>query len=326
VIDAVVYDEGGVERPPTDDLAAARDAAGTTWVRVAGADGAELDRVADAFGVHPLSVEDVRRDVRPKAEEFPGHLFVLVRTATLRRGETSFDEEIRSSGVGLFVGDDWLLTLSVDRVAAVDRAWAAVTGGDHRALRAGPDFLAYRVLDGVVDGYFDLLDDVETAIETVEDGVLEGPDPDVLGQLNAVRRDLLSFRKLVWPTRDAVSRLARGDPDQVRPETEKYYRDVYDGLVQLVDLTETYRELARGAREIYLNTLSQSTNEITRILTVVATVILPLTLVVGLFGMNFGGRYNMVELAWPGAYPAVVLGMAASALVLLAHFRERGWL
>lgn len=309
------------------DLERAKSAAGTTWVRTETTDAAELQRVADAFGIHSLSVEDIQRDVRPKTEQFPSHTFVLVKTATLRRGETTFDEEIRTQQVGVFVGQDWLVTLAVDGVDAVDQVWESVERGDSRARRFGPDFAAYRVVDRIVDEYFLLLDDVEDTIEAIEDGVLGGPDPTVLEALNAVRRDLLSFRKIVWPTREAVNVLARGDPDEVRDTTEKYYRDIYDHLVQLADLTETYRELARGARDIYQNAVAQSTNEVMRVLTVVATVILPLTLVVGVFGMNFsGGPFNMPELGWTYGYPAVMLGMAGISLVLLAYFRRAGWL
>jgi magnesium transporter len=327
MIRAVVYSEDGVEPYDPEDLAGAREAAGTTWVRVSDATRSELDRAAEAFGIHHLSVEDVQSDVRPKTEEFPQHTFVLVKTATLRRGETTFGEEVRTRPVGVFVGRDWLVTLSTHRVAAVDDVWEAVARGDPRVIQEGPDLLAYRVIDRVVDGYFDLLDEVETLIEEIEDGVLAGPDPDVLEALNAVRRDLLSFRKVLWPTREAAAVLARGDPEQIRPATEKYYRDVYDHLVQLVDLTETYRDLARGARDIYLNTLSQSTNEVMKRLTVVATVVLPLTFVAGVFGMNFsGGPWNMPELGWPFAYPAVVVGMLAVAVVLVAYFRSEGWL
>jgi magnesium transporter len=327
MIEAMVYDAGGVERYGASEVDAARAATGTTWVRATEASQDELERVADAFGIHHLSVEDVRRDVRPKTESFPSHTFVLVKTATLRRGETTFEEEIRSTQVGLFVGRDWLVTLSVDRIPSVQRVWDRALSGEGRLPEHGPDFAAYRVVDGIVDEYFDLLDEIEDLIEAIEEGVLDAPDPEILTTINAVRRDLLSFRKLVWPTRDAVSVLARGDPPEVRPATEKYYRDVYDHLVQLVDLTETYRELASGARDIYLNTLSQSTNEVMKRLTVVATVLLPLTFVAGVFGMNFGGGpWNMPELFWPYAYPAVMLGMGLSALVLLTYFRREGWL
>jgi len=325
MIEAVVYDDGDVQQFG-DDLAAARAAAGTTWVRAAGRE-PELRRVADVFGVHELAVEDVTNDVRPKVEEFPEHVFVLVKTATLRRGETTFEEEIRDDTLGICFGDDWMLTLSTGPIDAVDRVWAAIDREEPRLLSRGPDFTAYRVLDLVVDGYFAVVDEIETDIEHVEEEVMATPEIDTLEQINSLRRELLSTRRLVWPTRDAASALARGDPDQVRQETEKYYRDLYDHLVQIVDLVETYRDLASGARDIYLNRLSQSTNDVMKTLTVVATVVLPLTFVAGVYGMNFEGTpLNMPELAWTYGYPAAMLGMASIAAVMLAYFRDRDWI
>jgi magnesium transporter len=329
-VDARVYTADGVTDHDADTaagLAAARDATGTTWVRVSGDDGAALDRVADAFGIHPLSVEDVRNNVRPKSETFDGHAFLLVKAAELTVGETTFDDEVVERPVGLFVGRDWLVTVAPDPVAAVDRVWDTVAREDPRLLDRGPDFTAYRVTDALVDDYFGLLDAVEGRIESFEESVVDNPDAATLSAINEVRRDLLSIRRLLWPTREALGSFARGDPDQVQATTEKYYRDVYDHVVQLVDLTETYRELAGGARDIYMNALSMSTNEVMKTLTVVATIVLPLTLVVGVFGMNFaGGPYNMPELAWRFGYPAVMVGMAGIAGVMLWHFRRAGWL
>jgi magnesium transporter len=321
VISALVYGDSGVERyrDPQD----AHDALGTTWVRATDADPDELDRVAEVFGLHPLAVEDVRNNVRPKTEAYGDHTFILVKTAVLRRGETTFEEEIATTPVGIFVGSDWLVTLSTGVVSAVDKVWDSVENGRTRDVRFGPDFAAYRVVDRIVDEYFFLLDEIEDHIEAAEQSLLDGPDPDVLETLNLVRRDLLSIRKLLWPTREAVASLARGEPDEIRESTEKYFRDVYDHLVQLVDLTETYRDLARGAREIYLSALSQSTNEVMKTLTVVATIILPLTFVVGVYGMNFE---HMPELGWTYGYPAVVLGMGLVTLVLVSYFRREGWL
>jgi magnesium transporter len=329
-LSAAVYTADGVEPQEAttgDQLAAARERSGTTWVRAAAPTEAELDRLTDAFGLHALSVEDVQNAARPKTEQFDGHTFVLVKTARLERGETTFDEELSEVPVGLFVGRDWLVTCSPEPVPATERVWATLERGESRLLERGPDFTACRVLDAVVDDYFDVLDDIETSIEAVENEVVGSPDVDTLERINAVRRDLLSFRKLLWPTREAMGVLARGDPDEVRESTEKYFRDVYDHCVQLVDLVETYRDLASGARDIYLNALSQSTNEVMKKLTVVATIVLPLTFVVGVYGMNFaGGPYNMPELGWTFGYPAVMLGMALVAVVLVAYFRHESWL
>jgi magnesium transporter len=329
-IEAVVYDEDGVvvrDAESSAELAAARDEHGTTWVRAWNASSEELDAVAEGFGIHHLELEDVRTGGRPTVEEFPNHTFVLASAATLRRGETTFEEEIRTDTVGLFVGDGWLVSLSTTVVDPVRRLWEAIERGEGRLRSRGADFAAYRVLDGIVDGYYDVLDEIATDIELVEDAVIASPDEEILEIIKGIRRELLSIRRLLWPTRDAANVLARGDPDQIHPGSEKYYRDVYDHLVELVELTETYRDLAAGAREVYLNALSTSTNEVMKTLTVVATIVLPLTLVVGVFGMNFAGTpYNMPELGWTFAYPATMLGMLGVALVMIAHFRNTGWL
>lgn len=326
MIEAAVYGrETGIEE--YDDLAAAKAATGTTWVRAAGASQAEFKAVAEAFGLHPLALEDIRNDIRPKTEEFADCVFTLVKHAELRRGEQRFEDEVDADPVGVFIGADWLVTISTTPVEAVKRVWDRVSNHDDRLLQRGPDFTAYRGIDAVVDEYFDILDLIETDIEGIEEAVLESTDIGTLEGINTVRRDLLAFRKLAWPTREAVGVLARGDPAFIAESSEKYYRDVYDHLVQMVDLVETYRDLTTGARDIYLDTLSRSTNEVMKMLTVIATVFLPLTFVAGVYGMNFaGGPYDMPELGWTFAYPATMLGMALLALMVLARFRERGYL
>ncbi|MHB9287212.1 magnesium/cobalt transporter CorA [Halobacteriales archaeon Cl-PHB] len=330
MIRAVCYADDAVEERPADtvaDLEAARDAEATTWVSATGASPAELDRVAEAFGIHPLAIEDVRSDVRPKTELFQSYSFTLLKDAELRRGDQPFSEEIADLPVGIFLGDDWLVTLATDDIDAVDRIWEAVVSGDDRLLQRGADFTAYRVADRLVAEYFDILDRIENDIERIEEAVMETTEIEPLERINGVRRDLLAFRKLAWPSREALNVLARGEPDWVQPETEKYYRDIYDHLVQVVDLTETYRDLTSGARDIYLNTLSQSTNEVMKVLTVVATIFIPLTFVVGVYGMNFAASpFNMPELGWRFGYLAVMLGMALMVAILLAHFRRREWL
>ena len=318
----VTYDDDSVEA-----LRAAKAATGTTWVRVTDPRPGEFDRVADAFGIHQLVVEDVRGDVRAKTEEFGEYTFTLVKDAELRKGDQTFDEEVRAEPVGVVFGGDWVVTLSPTEAEAVERVWDAVGRGDERLLERGPDFTAARIADVLVDEYFDVLDGIETQIETIEESVTDSTDIETLEAINAVRRDLLAFRKIAWPAREATNVLSRGDSRHVRPETEKYWRDVYDHLIQVVDLIETYRDLARGARDIYLNTVSQSTNEVMKVLTVIATVFLPLTFVVGVYGMNFSGSpYNMPELGWTFGYPAVMLGMLGVAAVMLLHFRRQGYL
>jgi len=325
VTTALVYDAEAVTE--YDDLVAAREASGTTWVHLSQADPETIDDVAEVFSLHPLAVEDVHNNVRPKTEEYGDYTFVVVKTARLQRGETTFEEEIRDEAVGIFVGDDWVVTVALGVAAAIDRVRRAVETGDDRLLHRGPDFTAYRVIDVIVDEYFALLDDIEDRIEAVEEAVLSETDTDTLEEINSVRRELLSFRKLARPTREAVGVLARGDPAQVTADNEKYFRDVYDHLVQQVDLTETYRDLASGARDIYLSALSRSTNEVMKVLTVVATIFIPLTFVAGVYGMNFADSpYNMPELGWTYGYPAVMVGMLFVALVMLWYFRRESYI
>ncbi|WP_440990231.1 magnesium/cobalt transporter CorA [Haloarchaeobius baliensis] len=316
-----VFQPEGVDEH--DDLATAKAARGTTWTRVSDGTAAELEAVGETFGIHDLELEDVRNDVRPKVEQFEDHLFVLLKTATLREGDTTFAEEVKTRTVGVFVGPDWLVTLSTHTIPAVGLVWDAVTREERRLLARGPDFAAYRIIDAIVDGYFDVLDEIESDIEAVEEEIVGATGLDLLDDINELRRDLLSVRRVLWPTRDAIGVLARGDLDFVDEATEKYYRDVYDHVVQLVELNETYRDLVTGARDIYLNSLSMSTNEVMKTLTVVATIVLPLTFVVGVYGMNFE---RMPELAWPYAYHAVMLGMGGIAGVMVLYFRREGWL
>jgi len=321
---ARTYTDAGVEEYA--EPAAAREAPGETWVHATAAEDGTVERLRETFGLHALAVEDVRDGSRPKTTAYDDHVFVLVKTARLAGGDVAFHKEIRTEPVGVFLGDDWMVTLSVtdDALsAATDRLLAH----PDRITARGVDFLAYRLLDSVVDGYFDVLDDVEDDIEAIESRVLDETDPELLAELNDVRRDLLAFRKVVWPAREAVGTLSRGDVPQVTEETETYFRDVYDHLVAVVDLIETYRDLTTGSRDIYLNTVSMSTNEVMKTLTVVAAIFIPLTFVAGVYGMNFSGSpYAMPELGWRYGYPAVMVGMGAVAALLLVGFRRQGWL
>lgn len=320
MIDALVYHSGTVESH--DDIGAARAATGTTWVHATEVTGEERERIGEAFELHPLAIEDVASNVRAKVEEFPGFVFVLLKTARLTRGETSFEEEIDTAPVGVFFGSDWVVSMTLGTAPEIGRVRAAVESGDERLLERGADFTAYRIVDVLVDQYFDVLDGIETKIESIEDDVIASTQLDVLDEINGVRRELLSFRKLLWPAREAVGTLARGDPRLVEESTEKYFRSVHDHLVQLVDLTETYRDLVSGARDIYLNSLSQSTNEVMKVLTVVATIFIPLTFVAGIYGMNFA---YMPELGWRYGYPAVLAVMTVLAGGMLAFFHDRGY-
>ena len=326
-LSAVVYTSDGAE--PYDDVGAAIAAPGETWVHATPGEASDLEAIQRRFDVHPLAIEDALDEhTRPKVEEYDDHTFVLIKTTQLsQRDDVAFGKEIHTQSVGLFVGDGWLVTLAPPDLELVDPTAPSWLKQGSRVADRGADFLAYRVLDAVVDDYFDVLDEIETDIEAVEERVLTQPEPEILEELNGVRRDLLAFRKVAWPAREALSTLSRGDIPQIAERNEKYFRDVYDHLVQVVDLIETYRDLTSGSRDIYLNAVSQSTNDVMKTLTVVATIFIPLTFVVGVYGMNFAGTpFAMPELGWTYGYPATMLGMALVAALMLVQFRRQGWL
>ncbi|WP_435102846.1 magnesium/cobalt transporter CorA [Halarchaeum sp. P4] len=324
---AMAYTATGVER--FDDLGSAADAEGETWIHADAVESAEMGRLRERFDIHQLAVEDViHTETRPKVEEFDTHTFVLLKTARLGQSEAvEFEKEIRTSPVGLFIGEDWLVTMSTSDIDIVDPSTSRWAKNSDRVADRGSDFLAYRIMDAIVDDYFAVLDEIEDDIESVEERVVDDPSPRILEELNDVRRDLLAFRKTAWPAREALSYLSRGDIPQVADENEKYFRDVYDHLVQVVDLIETYRDLSSGSRDIYLNSVSQSTNEVMKTLTVVATIFIPLTFVVGIYGMNFADTpLAMPELYWEYGYPAVMIGMGLVTVLMLLYFRRQDWI
>jgi magnesium transporter len=326
-VHAMVYTADGVDR--YDDIDAAIATSGETWIHAEAVDPAELEALRDRFGIHRLAIDDVLDEqTRPKTQEYDSHTFVLLKTAQLSQREgVEFGKEVRTDSVGFFIGEDWLVTLSAIALDVVEPTSARWTQHSDRFANRGTDFLAYHIMDGIVDDYFEVLDDIEADIEAIEERVLTDPGPQMLEELNGVRRDLLAFRKVAWPAREAISYLSRGDIPEVDDGNEKYFRDVYDHLVQVVDLIETYRDLTGGSRDIYLNAVSQSTNEVMKTLTVVATIFIPLTFVVGVYGMNFAeSPFAMPELYWTYSYPAVMVGMTVIAGLMLVHFRRQDWI
>ncbi|WP_232833868.1 magnesium/cobalt transporter CorA [Saliphagus sp. LR7] len=324
---AIVYTTDGVARH--NDLDTALKTSGETWIHADDAEPIELNALRDRFDIHQLAIEDVlREETRPKTKEYDTHTFVLMKTARLsQRDDIEFHKEIQTHPVGFFIGEDWLVTMSTDNIDVIDPSAPHWIKNGRRFVNRGTDFLAYRIMDAIVDGYFDLLDEIEDDIEAIEERVLGEPDPQLLEDLNDVRRDLLAFRKIAWPAREAMSNLSRGDIPEVAEQNEKYFRDVYDHLAQVVDLIETYRDLTGGSRDIYLNAVSQSTNEVMKTLTVVAAIFIPLTFVVGVYGMNFADTpFAMPELYWTYGYPAVMIGMGTLAGMMLINFRRQGWI
>ena len=295
-----------------------------TWIDVDRIGDVEtLKKLGEHFKLHPLALEDVSTvPQRPKVEEYENHLFIVARMI-------SFDETLESEQASMFLGRNYLITFQERPGDCFDPVRNRIRKARGIIRKRGADYLAYALLDTLVDGYFPVLERLGERIEELEDEVVENPSQDTLQRIHGVKRDLLSLRRSVWPERDAINALLREETPLVDDATRTYLRDCYDHTIQVMDVVETYRELASGLMDVYLSSLSNKMNEVMRTLTVVATIFIPLTFIVGIYGMNFNperSRWNMPELNWIWGYPAVWLVMLLVVFGMLIFFRRKKWL
>lgn len=321
------YGPGSVVERTIDDPEAVRALLGAhpvVWLNVDGLGDVETIRaVGRIFGLHSLALEDVVNVVqRPKVENYGDHLFLVARMI-------EWTGHLETDQLSLFLGENFVVTFQEKEGDPFNLVRARIRAGKGIIRAGGPDYLAYALLDATIDEYFPVLEQCGEKLETLEDQILVDPRPDTIPEVHEVKRDLLTLRRAVWPMREAVTLLMRETDTPMRRETRVYLNDCYDHTVQIMDLVETYRELASGLVEMYLSSLSNRMNEVMKVLTIIATIFIPLTFIVGVYGMNFDtsvSRWNMPELEWKYGYPACLAFMAAVTIGLLMYFRRRGWI
>ena len=191
-----------------------------------------------------------------------------------------------------------------------------------RIRKTGADFLAYSLIDAIVDNYFFIMEKLGESIDVLEEQLVNRPSPETLHSIHALKKDMIFLRKSVWPLREVISAMERGDSPLIQKPTRTYLRDVYDHTVQVIETIETFRDMVTGMLDIYLSSLSNRLNEVMKVLTIIATIFMPLTFLAGVYGMNFK---HMPELEWPWGYPAVLGVMCIVALSMLAYFRKKKW-
>lgn len=292
-----------------------------TWVNVDGLHDLELIRsVGEHLSIHPLVLEDiVSLGQRPKLDEHEGYLYIVLPMLSLD-AETG---TVRDEQLSLLLGPGWVFTFQERTGDEFDPVRDRIRKLGTRIRDRGPDYLAYALVDAVVDHYFAVLEAIGDAAERVELEVVQDPGHDTMHRLHALKREMLVVRRAVWPVRDTVAALARTDSALVLDQTRVYLRDVYDHTVQIIDTVEVLRDVVSGMIDLYLSSVSNRTNEIMKALTIVASVFIPLTFIAGIYGMNFE---FMPELEWPWAYPVLLGVMVALALGMLWSFKRRGWL
>jgi magnesium transporter len=302
-----------------EDLAALRDGPQVSWIEVIGlGDEAGLQRLAELFGIHPLALADVVNvPQRPKSESYHGHELVIAWMAQLDP-----DGECEVEQVSFLIGPHWVISFQEEEGDVFDPVRARIHGAT--PIRAfGPDYLVYSLLDTLIDGYYPVMEAVGEELEDLEEETVARPVPRTLSRIHTARRLILSLARAMRQHRDALSSLAREETPLLSSEARLYLRDVHDHAVQINDVLESYREIAVGLMEVYLSSVSNRMNEVMKVLTVIATIFIPLTFLVGVYGMNF--QY-MPELHWRWAYPALWAVMVGGAVALALYFRHRGWL
>lgn len=307
-----------------DDVARWRAEAPALWLDVIGlGDARTFTEMGTIFGLHPLALEDVvNTHQRPKMEDYGDTVFVVLRMPVQTPGGLDLEQ------VSLFIGSDFLITIQERGGDCLEPVRERMRKASGRIRTGGACYLAYTVLDAIIDGYFPLVEEYGSRIEEIERQVLESTDPHVVDEMHGVRHDLHVLRRIVWPTREAVDRLARTDLAPVRPESRLFFRDAADHLFQLADSITALHEMGVSLMELHIAVTGNRMNEVMKMLTLIATIFMPLGFLAGLYGMNFDpsvSHWNMPELGWPYGYPMVLAVMAGVAGTMLSYFRRRGW-
>lgn len=323
-IQVLDYDEAGLQErdvPGVLDCRPYRDSETVTWINVDGLhDPAVIEEFGGVFGLHPLVMEDVLSlGQRPKVEDYGDYLFVELNMLHVHPETRMVHEEQLS----MAVGPNWILTFQETPGDVLDPVRDRLRAGRGKIRSRGADYLAYAIIDAVVDSYFGVLETVGDQVEALEEEAIERPAPVTMRQIHELRREMIVIRKSVWPVRDLMASLLRTETPLIRDETRVFLRDVYDHSVQTIDTVENLRDVVGGLMDLYLSTVSNRTNEVMKVLTIMATIFIPLTFIVGVYGMNFEFMPEL-HVAW--AYPAVWGFMLAVAGGLLVFFRRKGWL
>lgn len=294
---------------------------GLLWVLLEASNPAEIKSIlGDTFRFHPLTIEDCLTDEyqSPKIDDFGDYLFIIAHAIqpTWEVSEHSLLE------LNIYLGKNYLVTVSTaSSMPPVTKTWNLL-GKDQRLHQGGADFLCHAILDILVDDYTPLLDKMEDEIEKLEDLVLAKPRAETLERILALKHSIMVLRHIIWPQREVINRLSRDEFPMIDQKSRIYFRDIYDHIIRIQEMSENIRDIVSGALDIYLNSTSLRLNEVMKALTIVSTIFLPLSFVAGNFGMNFK---FMPELSWQMGYPMVIGFYILIVAGMLVFFKKRGW-
>ena len=292
-----------------------------TWINIDGLHDIEIiEKLGKYFGLHPLLLEDIlNTGQRPKMEDFENHIFVVLKMLYHDKAEN----EVMAEQVSIVLGENFVISFQEKEGDVFDTIRERIRGGKGRIRKAGSDYLAYTLLDSVIDNYFIILERFGERIEGMEDEVIANPSEETLKNIHHLKGEMVFLRKSVWPLREVISGLERTESELIDEKTGIYLRDVYDHTVQIIDTIESLRDTLSGIRDTYLSSISNRMNEVMKVLTIFASIFIPLTFIAGVYGMNF--EY-MPELKWRLGYYAIWLIMLVVGILMIMYFRRKRWL
>lgn len=292
-----------------------------SWVNLTGLhDVALLDQLGSTFGIHPLALEDIlNTQHRPKLEVFDDFILIILKMLHFNEKTGTVDAE----QVSLVIGRHFVLSFQEREGDVFDSVRERLQRSSGRIRQRGPDYLAYALTDCIVDSYYEILEKVGDCLADVEEQLLAQPDQSSLGQVHHFKRELMLLRKSVWPLREVVSELGKGDLELVHEDTRVFLRDLYDHTIQVMDIVELFRDTVSSLQDLYLSSVSNRMNEVMKVLTIMASIFIPVTFIAGIYGMNF--EY-MPELQWRWAYFAVWGVILGCIIGMLLFFKQKRWL
>jgi magnesium transporter len=323
-ITLIDYDEEHLQERVLDTIEEAfplKDLPTVTWINIDGLHQLDIiEKVGQNFDIHPLVLEDiVNTGQRPKTEEFENLIFVVLKM--LHYNENS--EKIGSEQFSLVLGPNFLISFQEIQGDVFRTVRERIRKPKSRIRKAGCDYLAYALIDAIVDHYYLILEKLGENIEALEEDLLENPSPETLQTLHEMKREMIYLRKQIWPIRELINSLVKGESSLINESTGLFFRDIYDHTIQIIDTIESYRDILSGMLDIYLSTLSNKMNEVMKVLTIIATIFIPITFVAGIYGMNFK---FMPELEWRWGYAMVWAIIVVAIGIMVGFFKKKQWL
>lgn len=303
----------------TDDIYQFINNTSVTWIDISGLhDVSLIQDLGTRFSIHPLVQEDiVHLSQRPKLEEFDDYIFMVLRMFYFE------EQDIVEEQISIILGKNYVITFQEKPGDIFDPIRERIQSKKFRIIKQNSDYLAYSLVDAIVDNYFVILEALGDRVELLEDDLLLNPSREILQEIHTLKRKMISLRRSVWPLREVINKLDRTESNLIRKSTKIYIRDVYDHTIQVIDAIENYRDILSGMLDTYLSSLSNRMNEVMKTLTIIATIFIPLTFIVGVYGMNF--EY-MPELKWHWGYFGVWMVIVIIAIVMVGYFRKKKWL